>query len=154
MSSLIFLITMITMIKYRDYDYSDGTRKPRRIYLPRVSLGNYQSVSTPLIVPPTLFKMQTMSTFREIWNAAGKALEEAEKLVFIGFSFPESDTYIKYFLAANLYENVDLRPIEIVDPNADKICERLKDSNFGIHFKDRLRYVKGTWEEADYCVVG
>jgi len=96
--------------------------------------------------------MQTSSIFREIWNAAGKALEEAEKLVFIGFSFPESDTHIRYFLAANLFENVDLRPIVIVDPNADKIYTRLKNSNFGTHFTNRLRPIKGNWEETDYCV--
>ena len=97
--------------------------------------------------------MQTDAVFSEIWNAAGKALGEAEKLVFVGFSFPESDTYIKYFLAANLYENVDLRPIEIVDPNADKICEKLKKSNFGIHFKDRLRPINGKWQKTDYSIV-
>lgn len=133
-------------------DYFGNTHEFKSVYLPKVSFKNYEPIGTPLIVPPTLFKMQTIPTFREIWNAAGKALEEAEKLVFIGFSFPESDTYIKYFLAANLYENVDLRVIAIVDPNADKICERLKDSNFGIHFKNRLKTVKGKWEETNYSV--
>lgn len=127
--------------------------QPKQFYLPKVSFENYKPISTPLIVPPTLFKMQTNPIFRVIWNEAGKALEEAEKLVFIGFSFPESDIYIRYFLAANLFENVDLRPIAIVDPNADKIDARLKDSNFGTHFTKRLRPIKGKWEETDYCVV-
>lgn len=134
-------------------DYIDNKHEHKSIYLPKVSFGKYEPIGTPLIVPPTLFKMQTIPIFREIWNAAGKALEEAEKLVFIGFSFPESDTYIKYFLASNLYENVDLGDIEIVDPNADKICERLKVSNFGIHFTERLRSIKGKWEQTDYSIV-
>lgn len=134
-------------------DYIEEPLHHKHIYLPKVSFGNYKPISTPLIVPPTLFKMQTIPTFRVIWNEAGKALEEAEKLVFIGFSFPESDTYIRYFLAANLFENVDLRTIEIVDPNADKICGRIKNSNFGIHFTSRLRPIEGKWEETDYCVV-
>jgi hypothetical protein len=135
------------------YNYFGDTHEFETFYLPKVSCEDCEPIGTPLIVPPTLFKMQTIPIFREIWNSAGKALEEAEKLVFIGFSFPESDTYIKYFLAANLYENVDLRSIEIIDPNADKICERLKVSNYGIHFKDRLRSVKGKWEETDYSIV-
>lgn len=125
----------------------------KQICLPKVSFGKYKPISTPLIVPPTLFKMQTNPIFRVIWNEAGKALEEAEKLVFIGFSFPESDIYIRYFLAANLFENVDLRPIVIVDPNADKIYARLKDSNFGTHFTKGLKPINGKWEETDYCVV-
>lgn len=121
----------------------DDPRHHKNFNLPKVSFRNYKPISTPLIVPPTLFKMQTSPIFRVIWNEAGKALEEAEKLVFIGFSFPESDIYIRYFLAANLFENVDLRTIEIIDPNADKICGRLKDSNFGIHFTSRLRPIEG-----------
>ena len=133
--------------------YTKELRHPKEIYLPKVSFNNYKPIRTPLIVPPTLFKMQTSPIFRVIWNEAGKALEEAEKLVFIGFSFPKSDIYIRYFLAANLFENVDLRTIEIIDPNADKICGRLKDSNFGIHFTSRLRPIEGKWEETDYCVV-
>lgn len=134
-------------------EYFGDPREPKRINFPKVSIEEYQTTRTPLIVPPVLFKMQTIPTFREIWNSAGKALEEAEKLVFIGFSFPESDTHIRYFLAANLFENVDLRTIEIVDPNADRIFERLKDSNFGTHFKDRLMAINDKWEESEYCVV-
>jgi hypothetical protein len=122
------------------------------INIPKVSYSEYEPIATPLIVPPTLFKMQTAPYFRQIWNAAGKALQEAEKLVFLGFSFPESDTYIKYFLAANLYENVDLTTIDIVDPNANRICNRLAESNFGIHFKDRLNPVNEKWEEVNYSL--
>lgn len=135
-------------------DFVDSQHKRHRIDMPKVSYPAYRPEATPLIVPPTLFKMQTAPYFREIWNAAGKALQEAEKLVFVGFSFPESDTYIKYFLAANLYENVDLARIDIVDPNADEICDRLNKSNFGIHFKDRLNPVKGTWEKVGYSLGG
>jgi hypothetical protein len=134
-------------------DYLDDMRKHKGVYLPEVSFRNYEPIRTPLIVPPTLFKMQTIPTFREIWNVAGKALEEAEKLVFIGFSFQESDTYIQYFLAANLYENIDLRPIEIVDPKADEIYERLKKGKLGIHFRDLLKPINGKWEDIDYSVI-
>lgn len=134
-------------------DYMNNTFENKPIALPKVSCEKYEPIATPLIIPPTLFKMQTEPYFREIWNTAGQALQQAEKLVFVGFSFPESDTYIKYFLGANLHENVDLRTIQIVDPNADEICRKLKESNFGIHFKKRLKGNKGKWEETNYCVV-
>jgi hypothetical protein len=56
-------------------------------------------------------------------------------------------------LAANLYENVDLRGIDIVDPNANEICDRLRNkSAFGMHFKDRLKPVQGKWEEINYSI--
>jgi hypothetical protein len=129
------------------------TEEHKNIWLPEISLTNYNPPSEPIIVPPTLFKMQTDSRFQNIWKSAGESLHTAEKLIFIGFSFPESDTHIRYFLAANLYDNVDLRDIEIVDPNADDICNHLKNSRFGMHFKDRLRPIKGKWEEIDYSIV-
>ena len=77
---------------------------------------------------------------------------QAERLCFIGFSFPESDTYIKYFLAANLYENIDLGRIDIIDPHANEIVERLKNSRYGTHFTDLLHAVQAKWEESGYSV--
>jgi len=135
------------------HEYTDDNRKHNFIRFPKVSFAKYQAFGTPLIVPPTLFKMQTAPLFRDIWNAAGKALRETERLVFIGFSFPESDTHIRYFLGANLQGNVDLRSIEIVDPKANEICKRLRASKFGTHFKDLLRPVNGKWQDIDYSIL-
>lgn len=135
-------------------EYFDSYKKGLiPISLPRVCLNEYNPIGTPLIIPPTLFKMQTDPRFSEIWSAAGKALNSADKLVFIGFSFPDSDIYIKYFLAANLSDNVDLRPIEIIDPKASEICKKLKDSNFGPDIKNRLTPIDGKWEELNYSIL-
>jgi hypothetical protein len=120
------------------------------LFLPQIS--PLEPPSEPIIVPPTFFKMQTDSWFQDIWSSAGEMLRKADKLVFIGYSFPDSDVYMRYFLAANLYENVDLRSIDIVDPNADEICSRLHNSAFGIYFKDRLNAVRGKWEENQYII--
>ena len=123
-----------------------------RIFISIVNSFDYEPPSEPIIVPPTFFKMQTYSWFQDIWSSAGEMLRKADKLVFIGYSFPDSDIHMRYFLAANLYENVDLRSIDIVDPNADKICANLKESEFGIHFKERLKAVTVKWEESSYSI--
>ena len=139
-----------------DHEYMDDEGNHNFIGWPLVSFTQYEAPAAPIIIPPTFFKMQTPDCFREILRAAGKALHEAEKLVFIGFSFPESDTYVRYFLAANLAENVDLRAIHVVDPCAEAICERLKSDawRLGNYFTDRLRAFEGEWEESHYCVAG
>ncbi|MGA2093206.1 MAG: SIR2 family protein [Sedimentisphaerales bacterium] len=123
-----------------------------RFIFPQVSTSDYKPPGEPIIVPPTFFKMQTYSYFQNIWSSAGEMLRKADKLVFIGYSFPDSDVHMRYFLAANLYENVDLRSIDIVDPNAVDICSNLRQSDFGIHFKERLNAVGGKWEENQYCI--
>ncbi len=49
----------------------------------------------PAIVPPTYAKFTQETWLREIWNAAFKAMREAEKIIFIGYSMPESDGFMK-----------------------------------------------------------
>ena len=55
--------------------------------------------------------------------------------------------HMKYFFAAHLYDNQRLNELYIVDPNADAIVGRLRESDYGIHFKQMLRPVQGKWEE-------
>ncbi|MHC4498231.1 MAG: hypothetical protein ACYS21_03850 [Planctomycetota bacterium] len=133
-------------------NYVNEEVEHKNIWLPTVSLTKYEPMNEPLLIPPTLFKMQTDPRFQVIWRSAGEMLGKADKLVFIGFSFPEADVHIRYFLAANLCENVDLRSIDIVDPDANAICERLRKSSFGLFFTNRLRPIQGKWQEIEYSI--
>jgi hypothetical protein len=102
----------------------------------------------PFIIPPTLYKSESHKAMRPIWKAAGKALRESSKIAFVGFSFPNSDTYLKYFIGTNLRDNFAADTIDIIDPMADEIVEKLKSKPFGfgstIH--NRLRPIKSKWE--------
>ncbi len=133
--------------------YKQGGTRPQVVF-PKVSYRQYETPGAPLIVPPTLFKMQTDPILGDVWRAAGRALQEAEKLAFVGFSFPESDIHIRYFLAADLSGNPDLGSIDVVGPNAGEICRRLRESNFGLHFTERLRPIVGEWQRIAYSVLG
>jgi NAD-dependent SIR2 family protein deacetylase len=117
-------------------------------------LKDYGLASTPLIVPPTLYKQPSVSEFEAIWDTASEAMATADRLVVIGYSFPPSDTYMKYFFGSALVKNVDLPRIDIVDPNATGIVNRLKESDFGHHFKQLLYPVDGEWQKIRYVVPG
>lgn len=68
--------------------------------------------------------------------------------MFIGYSFPPSDTHMKYFIGANLARNTNHPQVQILDPNASIICEMLKkDGLFGQHFKDKLHPIEKKWQE-------
>jgi len=56
---------------------------------------------------------------------------------------------MKYFLARSLVENPDLEYIEVIDPIADVIIDRIKDaaSGYGTHFRDFLRGNACRWAE-------
>ena len=100
----------------------------------------------PILVAPTVFKHQADGPYAEHWREAAKALASATQLVFIGYSFPESDVYMRYFLGASLAENVVIEAIHIIDPHADAIAQGLKDKgHYGAHFLDLLRPYKRCW---------
>lgn len=132
-----------------DEEVDTGTNT-KRVQLPLIAEKEYILNKVPLIVPPTVFKLHVVPCLQRIWEAAGLALREADKLVFVGFSFPNSDIYIRYFLAASITENVRLDKILIVDPDADAICKKLKESGskFGERFKELLKPWTVKWSLA------
>jgi hypothetical protein len=102
--------------------------------------------AAPIIVAPTVFKHQADGPYAEQWREAAKALAAATQLVFIGYSFPETDAYMRYFLGASLAENVALEAIHIIDPKADEIVNRLGHSGqYGAHFLDMLKPYNRCW---------
>lgn len=124
-------------------------------WLPTVSASNHPIPSTPLIVPPTFYKGDYPKCFNPTWSAARRALQEADRVVFVGYSFPSSDTYMKFFLASSLAQSYDLRSIDILDLDANEIVKRLKSESerFGGTFKEKLRAFPGKWEEVGYDIL-
>lgn len=56
------------------------------------------TVYSPIIVPPTFYKDLTKVFLNQVWNRAEMELLEVEHLVFCGYSFPDADIHIKYFI--------------------------------------------------------
>lgn len=80
----------------------------------------------PLIVPPTLEKSTFFKneTIKSLWRQAGIALGRVERLFVVGYSLPESDLLMRYFLRENL-ANEKLKQVIVIDPNA-AIADRFK----------------------------
>lgn len=118
--------------------------------LPLVCTDDYKNKYTPIIIPPSFLKPEFSRPISQIWAGAANALEEAQILSFVGYSFPPTDIEMKYFLAKALVNNVELRKIMIIDKNANSIVTRLKDngSGFGSHFKDLLVPIENNWTSA------
>jgi SIR2-like domain len=71
-----------------------------------------------VLVPPTWRKTFT-GAFSEMWDEALNALNEATRIIIIGFSLPPTDIHIKFLLAAGLQENISLRNIYCFNPNTE-----------------------------------
>lgn len=70
-----------------------------------------------LLIPPT-WRKTFGGPLTSIWDAAVKALTEATQIIIIGFSIPPTDIHFKYLLAAGLQENISLRKIYCLNPDA------------------------------------
>lgn len=113
---------------------------------------NYRHVVTegliPYLVPPT-WKKDSRGALNHIWSHSLKALENATRVVIIGFSIPPTDLHFKYLLAAGLQNNYSLREIVFVNPEPG--LQMVKDRCTQLfanqeHNAAKLRFINSTVE--------
>lgn len=81
------------------------------------------SGQVPQLVPPTWRKIFT-GPLRQVWDRSLKSLEKATRIIVIGFSIPPTDNHFKYLIGAGLKNNISLREIVFVNPDAEQIDQR------------------------------
>jgi len=69
----------------------------------------------PLLIPPTWNKNIELDYFRNVWCYAFEELRQANKIIIIGYSLPETDIYFRDFLTLALKDNNYLNKIIIVN---------------------------------------
>jgi hypothetical protein len=70
------------------------------------------------IVPPTWNK-NINKNIKLDWKLGTELLEEATHVVFLGYSLPPTDNYIKFLLASSLNNNKRLKNISIITKDSD-----------------------------------
>lgn len=117
----------------------------RVFQVPQVNCDDLDYV--PLIAPPTYFKLDPHPQMNSTWEYARRAIVNAEHIAFVGYSFPDSDVHMRYFLASAIYDNENCPTVSLVGPDASGISGRLvQQGSFGRHFLDGLRPVTKNWE--------
>ena len=54
--------------------------------------------TVPIVIPPTFFKVMSDYHLQQVWHAAERALVQAERILFCGYSLPDADMHIRYLL--------------------------------------------------------
>jgi len=75
----------------------------------------------PVIVPPSMIKEYNVPVILKAWQGASEAIAKANKIIFIGYSFPPSDTIMKFFLGTSLTNNQSGCRITVIDKNTDAV---------------------------------
>ena len=78
--------------------------------------GDTEETLTPLIVPPTWNKGDYHSHVQPVWERALKELRAAYRIIIIGYSMPETDSFFKHLLALALAENEEIQELIVINP--------------------------------------
>ena len=73
----------------------------------------------PAIVPPTYAKLVRKPWLRSIWHQAFDSLKDAKTIIFVGYSMPETDGFMRALIhgAFAMGKRKDIRNIFVIDPS-------------------------------------
>jgi len=100
-------------------------------------------VENPYILPPIINKLSTNKA-EKMWRVALTRLRENKNVVIVGYSLPQTEIYMQYFLKTALGPNLNLDKIFVFDPvlfKDDKNAENMKDRYaccFAPQLQDRI----------------
>jgi len=109
------------------------------------------TLSTPIVIPPTFFKVMGNFYLQQIWREAEEALANAQRLVFCGYSFPDADIHIKYLLKRVEVNRRSTPVIFVVNDHSGKsdFQKKEEESRYTRFFKDqgKVHYTNKSFEQ-------
>lgn len=107
----------------------------------------------PVLITPTFLKDLNNYHLKNIWNNAGIELEEADKIIIIGYSLRPEDFYFRFLLSKNInFNNKNIFVIDSYDNNSNMsesdFCEEVKTKyyNFLQMPKENVEIETNGWE--------
>ncbi len=82
----------------------------------------------PVLVLPSMTK--TYASFphlQRMWDHALAAIEDAQRLIIFGFSFPTSDAAISRLFRSAVLQSKSIREIIVIDASPDPVAKRLRE---------------------------
>lgn len=99
---------------------------------------------TPEIIPPMLGKSSASPVIGQQWNAAIEAIGAARQIWVVGYSFPQTDTFMTRLLTEGLLRNSQLEKFVIVDSQSREEWKPRVEDMFGFMLREhRFFFVSG-----------
>jgi len=100
-----------------------------------------ETLSVPIVIPPTYFKALSNLYLRQVWHAAEQALMECNRLIFCGYSFPDADVHIRYLLKRVEVNRQTTPEVYIVNepPEKSEEARRTEKERYMRFFLDKTR---------------
>ena len=84
-----------------------------KCYSCRKNLDDY-----PFVVPPTWNKTDYHQLIIPVWKRAAEELAEADKIIVVGYSLPETDAFFKYLFALGTDSPTRIKRFMVIDPSS------------------------------------
>jgi len=97
-------------------------------------------LSDPVIVPPTWSKGEHHRQIAPVWRHAARHLSEAENIVCVGYSLPESDHFFRYLYGLGTVGDTRLKRFWVFDPNETEEVSNRYTTMLGQAARGRFRY--------------
>jgi hypothetical protein len=100
---------------------------PAKIFSPFKEPEDNGLVSAPLLITPVRQKQydKYASSIESVWSQSQEALLSADRIVIVGYSFPPTDIRPLEILRATLQTRKGEISLEIIDPYANEIADRI-----------------------------
>ena len=105
----------------------------------------------PVVVPPTWNKTDGHNALKAVWNQAAVELGQAENIVCIGYSLPESDLFFRYLFALGTVGEAHIRRFWVFDPDPTRLVEERYRRLIGKGIESRFKFFhddKGTFSHS------
>lgn len=108
----------------------------------------------PILVPPTWDKVNHHQNISAVWAKASKCLEEANKIIIIGYSMPETDLFFRYLFALGTDSETHLKSVLVINPDTSESFKKRFWELFGPGLKKRVEFKgKGFGEAVRFGVI-
>lgn len=102
----------------------------------------------PVIIPPTWNKATIHDDLLNVWTEAARELEQADNIIVIGFSLPETDMFFRHLYALGTVGDVPLNRFWVFDPDKSGTVKKRYLDLLGHGAVKRFKFFEETFENA------
>lgn len=97
--------------------------------LPKNKCNTCNKPLSPRIIPPAYTKELDDTWMTQIWEHAAAVIADTRDIVFVGYSFPNTDQHFVSFIKKALAQNIHVSEVTVVNPNNDAdLQKRYRDN--------------------------
>lgn len=128
---------------------SDARLRMTTEVLPQVSCKKCQAIGEfdPILIPPTWSKALDPGCITSVWREAHRALGTAARIVFIGYSLPETDSFFRHLLTLGLRANSELEEVQVVDPSSEDLFVQRYRAIFSANRRGSVHFYKSRFSD-------